>query len=223
MCVCAVPSGQLERYPVFLDCILSLAYTCQPLLPPPTSADAVDAAADMDVAVANASLLHARCVAYSLLHNCALNHRVLTRSLSRCGFLLSLLVHDCQSTPGSAAAGVGAALSDDGPLVTDDDALAETASCAELLLLLVEGICDDVQLQASGSTADGASLVIAVWAVGGDAVAATPTHHALCDALRAVQAPLDSRAVTWLRAEQCVRVLEGKSSRRGEGLPLWGK
>jgi hypothetical protein len=46
---------------------------------------------------------------------------------------------------------------------------------------------------------------------------------AVCDALRQLQGPEDPRGAVWLRAQQCLGVLEGTAGARGEGMPLWGK
>ena len=101
---------------------------------------------------------------------------------------------------------------------------AQMAACSSLLLLLCEARADAMQLSAAGTTTTvpPTDAAPALWAAPGcDATDATLPE--LCAALRVVQAPEDPRGAVWLRAQQCLLVLEGRAGGRGEGMPLWGK
>ncbi len=95
----------------------------------------------------------------------------------------------------------------------------QAAACSDLFLLLCEARCDRIQLGAPDADDESG---VALWAAAGcEATAVAPGD--LCGALRAVQAPQHPKSVLWLRAQQCLLVLEGQGGGRGEGMPLWGK
>jgi hypothetical protein len=197
---------QVEAHLEYLDVLLAAVHCYRP-----------DAAAVADDSVAADVALEVRQVLYGVVVNVVSGHRALTRLAAANPLLVQSLLADVRAA-------------------AECDADGADHHMVDLFVTLCESLCDDLQvnrLHSRRRAADGDVTNIwddappspvpssrPLWSAD---VGGVPSHSELCGGLAALQRSFDSRSPTWLRAEQCVLVLQGRAGDRGTGMPLWKK